>query len=193
MTQTPNGLNGSGAEPNPQIARNREDLAEKVAEVRANRDLNDSAKRRMIQEAYDEAAEEHKELAEEEDRAASAAMASTRRAAFSPPKVLGADKAMVAVAYRDALDRVEGLRTADELIRALERADRTGDEILAKAVLHRGYELESEKVVGAYLKIYPGERQKWGAFTRAAQDFNDHEGRRKLWGTMPPERPRELG
>ncbi len=36
-----------------EIAKNREAFNRKLAQIRANQDLNEQAKRRMIEEAYD--------------------------------------------------------------------------------------------------------------------------------------------
>ena len=59
----------------------------------------------------------------------------------------GGDPALSAMAYRDALDRASRLRDPHELGGLLERAEATGDAALAKAVLYRGYQLQSAGLV----------------------------------------------
>ena len=75
----------------------------------------------------------------------------------------------------------------------LERARMTGDEVLARAVLVRGYELKSESLVGKYLEAYPDLRQRWDGFMEAAKAFNAFEQERKLFGTMGPRRLARAG
>ena len=71
----------------------------------------------------------------------------------------------------------------------LERAHETGDTIMAKALLRRGYELASEHLVGSYLERYPSEQEKWAEFMSAAEESNNVEA----YGVPgQPERPPEL-
>lgn len=174
------------------IEANREIMEGDIETVRRNPDLNDAAKKRRIGEIYDKAVAEHKELVEAEDQRVAGELQRATRAALAPPEISGADKAMVAMSYRDALDRVEGVRDSDSLLQVLERAQKTGDEVLGKAVLYRGYELESESVVGAYVKTFPREASKYETFMRAAAAANKQEHQRMLFGTLPPRKPREL-
>ena len=71
----------------------------------------------------------------------------------------------------------------------------TGDHALARAVLYRGYELQSEHLVGSYLERYPDERPAWDAFMEAAQEHNTLEtlGISGATGMPEPQRPQELG
>jgi hypothetical protein len=180
-------------ETNRDMELNKEILEDKVAEIRSNRDLNDEAKKRMIGEAYDEAVAEHRKLVQEEDDALSQTLESAARSALTPPYIPGTDKVMVGMSYRDALNRLADVREPAELLRVLDRAQKTGDEILAKAVLYRGYELQSQGVVGAYTRAYPGEAHKWSSYMDAAEAFNEHRKRRQLFGMIEPRKPKELG
>jgi hypothetical protein len=76
-----------------------------------------------------------------------------------------------------------------DLKAALDRAYEVGDDTMAKAVLRRGYELQSEHLVTDYLSKYPGDRGAWDSFTEAAETFNAIES-----GGLPgsPDMPPEL-
>ena len=77
----------------------------------------------------------------------------------------------------------------------LARAEITGDESLARALLYRGYELQNENLVGGYLEKYPDERPKWDAFMDAAEEHNTLEmfGVSGVAGVAEPDKPQELG
>ncbi|MGI8682421.1 MAG: hypothetical protein ACR2JO_09925 [Mycobacteriales bacterium] len=49
------------------------------------------------------------------------------------------DRATLAVGYRDAMDRVAGLETVREAEEMLNRAEATGDELLARAIAQRAF------------------------------------------------------
>jgi hypothetical protein len=61
--------------------------------------------------------------------------------------------------------------------------------VQAKAILRKAYELQSEHLVGDYLRKYPDDRKAWDSFTAAADTFNAIES-----GGLPgsPDMPPEL-
>jgi hypothetical protein len=102
---------------------------------------------------------------------------------------------LAALSYRDALDRAGRLRESRQLADLLARAEITGDHGLARAVLYRGYELQSEGLVHSYFEKYPNELPAWEKFMGAAQEHNALEtlGITAAAGVPEPERPQELG
>jgi hypothetical protein len=171
------------------MAENRERYERAAEAVLANPDLSDSAKKREEGALFEKARARHEELYAKKAAEVSSRLDGARRAAImAPPLVPGADKAMLMLSYRDALDRTHRIRDARELEEMLDRAQMTGDEVLARAVLVRGYGLESEPLVGRYLAAYPDHRSRWDRFSSAAEAFNAFERERKLFGAMGPRR-----
>lgn len=116
-----------------------------------------------------------------------------RKEALAPSAKYVADRETVQMSYREALARVEDLTDRDRLTSRLERAEMVGDDdVLAKAVLQRGYELQDERVVGSYLKKYPDQRERWDRFMGAAQGINELERGAQVFGDQGPQKPREL-
>lgn len=177
---------------NEQIEKNKRRHGTHIQEIREDADLNADAKRRRIQEVHQEAATKHSELFGQKKAEITTDMESKRRAAFAPPSISGADKASLAMSYRDSLDRVSKVDSDEGLREVLNRAQLTGDAVLAKAVLYRGYELESEGAVGAYLETYPAAQRGWDEFMEAAQVANELERQEQMFGSLAPEKPREL-
>jgi len=172
-----------------QISRNKQRFDSTIAEIQENRDLNEEAKQRMISEVYEQSRGEHAKLAEQARAEAEKRVNSARKQAFAPPRMKGADPATVYLSYRDALDRVGQTREPDKLAEILSQADITGDEVLAKAVLIRAYEVQNEALVGDYLKNRPEETRSYEKFTDAAEEFNILERQTQLFGTLGPRKP----
>src|SRR5215210_993955 len=88
------------------ISENKKALAESVEGIRANPDLNDSAKRRLIEVAYAEAAKRHGELVAERKETAANELAELERSVFSlsyPERVASEQqKETFRQSYRDA-------------------------------------------------------------------------------------------
>jgi hypothetical protein len=176
------------------MARSAEKFRQRVEEIRRDWTLSDEAKRQGLEAAYSEARSTYARLADEYRSGVRDELQTTRKAAFSAPKV-GKDAALDMLVYRDALDRASKIRDQRELSELLDRAEMTGDHALARAVLYRGYELQNAHLVGSYLEKYPGELPTWDAFTEAGTEFNNLEtlGISGAAGVPEPERPQELG
>ncbi len=176
------------------MRRNAESYRERLEEIRRDWTRSEEAKRQDLGAAYSEARSTHARLDDEFRGEVQERLQTTRKAAFSAPKV-SKDAALDMFVYRDALARVSGTTDQRELSEMLSRAEMTGDHALARAVLYRGYELQSEHLVGSYLQKYPDVRPAWDAFMEAAQEHNTLEtlGISGAAGVPEPERPRELG
>lgn len=175
--------------------KNRQDFDRKLAQIRSNPDLNDQAKRRMLQEAYDEAARKHRELIEKDQSGTSEKLARLEKGVFGmsyPVDVVtGVDKERIRQSYRDASFRVSGMKP-EELERILERAERTGDKQLSRAVYHVATERGVRGVADAYLKDRTQERSRWEEYTAARVEAESVEGLLFGANAYHPDRPPEL-
>jgi hypothetical protein len=172
---------------------NQRRYRQRVETIREDQDLNEHARQRYLKEAHQEARTKHGELFEAQRQQITERLEKKRKAVLGPPSIPGADKASLAMSYRDALDRVSGLDTPDRLQEILKRAELTGDRVLAKAALYRGYELESEEAVGSYLEAHPDDRRAWDEFMEVAAEHNALSEQERMFGQLGPEPPRELG
>jgi hypothetical protein len=177
------------------MARNAQKYRERLEEIRSDWTLSDAAKRQEIQAAFEEARTTHARLSQEYRAGVGERLRRSRKAAFAAPKIAGADKALELMAYRDALEKTSSTTDTRTLSDLLARAETVGDAPLARAVLYRGYELQSEALVGSYLEKYPDEQQTWEKFMEAAEEHNTLEtlGTSAVAGVAEPERPQELG
>ncbi len=174
--------------------KNKQDFDRKLAQIRSNTDLNDQAKHRMLQEAYDEAARKHQELIAKEEGGTAEKLARLEKSVFGlsyPVDVVsGLDKERIRQSYRDASFRISGTKP-EELERVLERAERTGDKQLAKAVYHEATERGIRHVADSYLKDRTEERKQWEEYTAARREAESVEkllfGARAYGPTKPPE------
>lgn len=176
-----------------QMEKNKRRYRARVEQIREDQDLHEDARTKYLKEAHAEARAEHSRLFEEQRSVINERLETKRKTALAPPHIHGADKAAVSMSYRAALDQVSSVDTADGLKEQLRRASLVGDEVLAKAILFRGYELEDEVVVGAYLESFPDDRRAWDEFTAAAEEHNALEHQERFFGQLGPEPPRELG
>jgi len=177
------------------IMDNLRDYNEKVGRIRDMRidvdvelgitvEAGAQAKRAALARAYREASGRYKSLEQQARQKAAERVDQTRLGAFKPR---GGESAMMS--YRDALGRLDGVTEQGPLKVALSRAYEVGDDVMAKAVLRRGYEVASEHLVADYHAKYPGDRGAWDEFVAAAEDANAIES-----GGLPgsPDKPPEL-
>jgi hypothetical protein len=176
------------------MSENLKNYRTRLEEIRSDWTRSDEAKRQDLRTAYTEARGTHEQLADEYRKGVEERLEKWRSAAFSVPKV-GKDPALDVLVYRDAIDRVSKTREPRELSDTLARAQMTGDAALAKAVLFRGYELETPALVGAYFDGHPEELPVWEKFMASAQEHNTLEslGLSGAVGVSEPERPEVLG
>jgi len=175
------------------IIANRRKYEGSVEEIRSNRDWNEDAKKRMIDDVYRVARGRHAELAQQAQTEARELMEKARLEAFAPPRIKDADPALIAMSYRAALDKVKEMSSPRVLEEVLEQAVLVGDNVLAKAILLRGYQLHHEGLVGAYLKAYPQEKKVWDRFSDRAAEYNEVERMTRLFGTLGPRSPADMG
>jgi hypothetical protein len=75
------------------------------------------------------------------------------------------------IAFRDAQDRAERFDSHEDALKALERAIRTDDTVLAHAIFRRGIEANWRPVLAAFGNAYPDKQDLVGelAYLREAQ------------------------
>jgi hypothetical protein len=176
---------------NEKITENAVEFDHEVEAIRQNADLSDEAKHRMIQEAYDGATKRHQELIEEREQGNQDAVQTMERRIFEIPVPEGVREVEAEAfrqSYRDASFRVSGM-DSDQLQAVLERAELTGDTMLARAVYHEARLTGAFGVTDVYLEGRPKERQRWENYTQQRQKA---EGLERIVLTVSPQRPAEL-
>jgi hypothetical protein len=155
-----------------------------VEQIRGFVDLTEEAKNRRIAEVNERVRAEYAEALEANERESAERLERFKKAVFRVPVSHLADegeKAQIFAAYRSALNDVHFATTfaaedpaeaTQELMRLLQQAERSGDELLARAVYHRGIDLGVQEIVNNYLATRPTEEKNWTAYTEAHQEVN---------------------
>jgi hypothetical protein len=179
-------------------ATNAQRYEEKIERIRRNPDLNQDAKRRMIQEVHEDASREHSRLVEEAREAREQAVRSAESKVFAisyPERASASEKALIALSYRDARDRAERAaadrENQDALEDLLDRAEKTGDAQLAEAAYHVATLRGARRVADAYLAERPTARRRWESYVEARQEA-DPRNLDVLASVVGPQRPPEL-
>jgi hypothetical protein len=142
----------------------RQRLEAKLTAIRSNMDLSQQGRRRLIAAAYKDAAGKLSDLSENFDRTASLTAEQTARDLFGGSYLTGAD----AISQRDAEDRAAQLENGDQALALLARAQRNGDQHLARAVASVAFERSQhpltaptwQPVVQAFADANPGTAAK---------------------------------
>jgi hypothetical protein len=177
-----------------QLKARKEHYERELRRIRGDRDFSEGAKARQIAPMYREfKAEERRVLDELKAETAERAAGAGRRA-FKAPTLPSADKALVQMNYRHALDSVEGLTDPKDLDVRLERAVLTGDAALARAVAYHANEVDDVGVVNKYLDNDPDARKAWEEWAEAHEDLQrlHNYGADLAFGYSELEEPREM-
>jgi hypothetical protein len=157
-------------------------LAERNAEVEQIRgfvDLTDEAKERRIAEVNEKANAEYAEAQERQKQAREERLRSTKKSLFAvndDVNATAAERAQIHAAFRQATGDVflatmdSGASPGgvqDELAHLLERAERTGDTLLAKAIFHEAVDRNLQPIIDSYLENRPNENRAWEKYTEA--------------------------
>jgi hypothetical protein len=186
--------------PTLQIKR---DLDNKLEQIRSDRDLSAEAKSRYIAEAYEDASRRYTEAIESAERAATEKVSKAEREVMQiryPLAASDAEKASVRASYRGAYDMAYYSATLEEnqelvereLVRLLERAERSGDPELADAVFHVALERGVESVTESYLATRPEQRRRVEALQAANEEAASVEQELSGAKMYPLRRPPEL-
>ncbi len=108
--------------------------------VRSRTELTPDAQRALIAKNYLAAKSQMTDLQQSAGTNTVAAKAKAGREAFGVQGISG-DPASVSISYRDAQDRADSLNDPNDAAKLLARAERSGDEPLARAVAARALEM----------------------------------------------------
>lgn len=130
----------------------RQQLDAKAARIHALNDLAPHAKQTLLARAYVEAREALNRAREEETQGIEIQRRKLDR------KLFGNDgnplDAAAAINRREANDRAAKLDTADQALQAMQRAERDGDTVMAKAIAARAAELSLDPSWAGVLQTY---------------------------------------
>lgn len=128
----------------------------RIAEIRGDGMLSDQGKLGELQAEYDRAAAVAAQI--EEDRVQ---QTNSRRTTLEQARLAlrpgEAANSSTVIAFRDSQDRADALKDQPEALRALDRAERSGDSLQARAILAAAFEPERlwADVVNAYEAKHP--------------------------------------
>lgn len=107
---------------------------------------------------------------------------------------LPGDTASLTISRRDAADRVASVQNRQELQELLSRANRSGDEVLARAVAEKALELRDVDTLNAFLADRPqldaAAQRLWDAARRGTSAQARLQHTMLLSGLRPPETAR---
>ncbi len=177
-----------------QLKARKADLGREIERIRGDRDLSEGAKARRIAPLFARFKAEERRVLDEMKAETALTAAKKGQKAFEPPAMFGADRALVAMNYRHALDGIEGLTDPKDLDARLERAVLTGDAALARAVAYRANETGDSATVTKYLDTDGDARkayEEWADAHGDLQKLNDY-GAELAFGYAEMEEPREV-
>ncbi len=169
------------------IGLNRQLASYDYERIRSNRDLSEEAKRRLLQEKYQEHLEEHRQLVEERKRLRGESKQDMESKLFnlktSTRPELRYQEQML---FRDAADRVKKAQDPEELEQLLGVAELSGDETLRHAVFvsahRRGNQrilekvFESDPALAADYASYMESQSKTASSREIAENLFDSSG-----------------
>ena len=159
-------------------------------EIRNDRDYSDDAKRRRLAGLY---ARADANLTDELTRLAGTEASSDRDDAERVFGVKGipGDPATLIVSRRDAADRVAGVTKSDELRALLVSATRSGDEVLARAIVEKAVQNQDAKTAEQFRAdrphLYDALERLWNAERHGSEGTDGWEFALLLIGLRPDE------
>jgi hypothetical protein len=139
-------------------------LAGRVKDIEQRRDLSAEGRKRQLSKVAHEASESLRKLQRDAAKATEQRRAKIMKDLFGNPTAYDSTST---ISYRDALDRAERVKSAEEAARLLERARTIGDAALARAV--------AAKALDRAMADPTGGGEKWAAIANE-------------WGAEDPER-----
>ena len=136
----------------------------RLDEIRASAYDND-AKRVLMARAYRDIKKQAEQIRAEVERTTKAEAESLQRDLFGIDRFVSASspdssRASLAISFRDAQDRAAKLERPEQGLELLNRADRGGDEMLARAVVEHAIDHGWVDVLNAYADRRPGTEAK---------------------------------
>ncbi len=178
------------------IIENQQNFDAKAKRIRDDADLSREAKRRYLGDAYAIARDTHDQLVADHREQSEKKIADARKTVMGikyPKQMLEADQEIARMSYRDAYDRAEraALKLRKEptaMSDLLERADLSGDDLLAQAIHHVAARKGLRDVNQSYLQSRPTEAATWAKLEAAKAEADGSQ----LYGWIPPRKPPEL-
>jgi small-conductance mechanosensitive channel len=180
------------------VGENRRELSQRLANIRSNADLSESAKTRFAEEASREAQARHKQIVADYEAQTKETLEANERRVFSlnypQGTITDSQKERFRSEYRNATFHCLNL-SAEDLDRMLARAQRTGDRALEQAVYHTAVEQGFFSVADAYRERYPEAREAWDIYVRGRVQAESNQVLlgRALLSSANPGSSRELG
>lgn len=140
----------------------RENHAANIDRLRNRQDLSVDAKRTGMARVHLKAKAQMAELEAKATGEQAGRKAQLTSKVFGLTDVAGTrglDQATASVSYRDAQDRAAAIKNMSEALALLARAERSGDELLARAVAGHAYDIGMQGVVDTYLATRPDKAQ----------------------------------
>jgi hypothetical protein len=128
----------------------------RIAEIRGDGMLSDQGKLGELQAEYDRAAAVAAQIETERVQQINSRRTTLEQARLALRPGEAANSSTV-IAFRDSQDRADALKDQPEALRALDRAERSGDSLQARAILAAAFEPERlwADVVNAYEAKHP--------------------------------------
>jgi len=136
---------------NDQVNAIQSEYAAQLAKVRANDGLSDRGKRDAIAQLFDKTKARLANLREATQASSDAERRTIERRLFG----IGSSSPEAVIAFRDAMDRVEACKSGTDAERLLERAERTDDATLGRAVLCHAIDQGWDAIVDTYCQAHP--------------------------------------
>jgi hypothetical protein len=154
--------------------RVRDNLDRRVQRHRDNTSLNAEARDAFIAEEYLSAKRQMDEISKATAADRAQKVAAAKRRVFGVDDILGSaasatDRATAAISYRDATDRASKLSNQAEAQEMLDSAERSGDDILARAVAAWAVDRGVQSVADRYFDTRPQQSQALGEYMNALQ------------------------
>lgn len=150
--------------------RLRQSAEDAYARIRGNTVLGPDAQQALVAEAYLNTQRQMTALQDQSGQATAATIDQLKRTLFGVDDIHG-DAATIAIAFRDAADRVARAdNPAVDLPHLLEQAELAGDETMAQAVFNAAatnYINQFTDIVDAFLSTRPAKRQAYDTLMQA--------------------------
>ena len=112
----------------------------RVKAIRDDKQLTPEARRHLLAKLYVDGKREVVTVARQNEAAGNTRRDAIERAMFGIDGIRGTDRASLAASYRDAQDRAASVKSTEQAASLLDRAMRSGDEPLARAVAAHAYD-----------------------------------------------------
>jgi hypothetical protein len=133
---------------------------------------SEATKREAIRELYDKHSKRYEELAAAKRKEVADNLQTARQQLFRYRTGMGIDVVEISVSTRDALERLAGITSPQELRDRLADAHELGDTIMARCILRKAVELGEDfgggAIVQDYLNRYPGQRDAYNTLESAS-------------------------